>query len=86
MTVDDFAVALKKAVNILEHSDNDYTFDADIATVNYLGEVFFYKKTKARYFDGLEDYVDFEKLGEDLLKDTDGKFTRYGFFAPTEIF
>lgn len=86
LTVNDFAVALKKAVDTLEHSGGDFTFDPDIATVDYLGEVFFYKKTKGRYFADLQDYVDFERLGEDILKDTGGKFTRYGFFAPTEIF
>ncbi|MBR0061402.1 MAG: hypothetical protein IJP68_07970, partial [Selenomonadaceae bacterium] len=59
--------------------------DADISTTYDLGEFFFYKKTKARYDIEWQDYVDFERLGEDISGDTKGKFTRYGFFAPEDI-
>ena len=86
LTVDDFAVAFKKAFYTLERGCRDFTFDADINSFDDLGEVFFYKKTRAKYLDDLQDYVDFERLGEDVLNDTQGKFTRYGFFAPMEIF
>ncbi len=83
LTVDDFATALKKAVDTVDLGD--YTFDADIWTTYGLGEFFFYKKTNARYGIEWEDYVDFERLGEDIAGDTKGKFTRYGFFAPEAI-
>ena len=83
LTVDDFATALKKAVDTVDLGD--YTFDADISTTYDLGEFFFYKKTNARYGIEWQDYVDFERLGEDIAGDTKGKFTRYGFFAPEAI-
>lgn len=79
LNVDDFAVALKKATNTID--TGDYTFDADISTTYDLGEIFFYRKTKASYINW-EDYVDFERLGEEIARVTKGKFTRYGFFAP----
>lgn len=81
LNVDDFATALKKATDAL---DDDYTFDADISTTYDLGEMFFYRKTKASYIDW-EDYVDFERLGEEIARDMKGEFTRYGFFAPEAI-
>lgn len=83
LTVDYFAVALNKAVDTLDM--DDYTFDADISTTYDLGEFFFYQKTKAYCGDCWEDYVDFERLGEDIAGNTNGKFTRYGFFAPEAI-
>ena len=83
VNVDDFAVALNKAVNTIDMGD--YTFEPDIPTTYALGEFFFYRKTKAAYNVDWEDYVDFERLGEDIAGDTKGKFTRYGFFAPEKI-
>lgn len=80
VNVNDFATALKKASRTID--TGDYTFDADISTTYDLGEVFFYRKTKAGYSVDWESYVDFERLGEDIAGDTKGKFTRYGFFAP----
>lgn len=81
--VDDFATALDEAVGTINMGD--YMFDPDISTTYDLGEVAFYNKTKARYGIEWEDYVDFERLGEDIAGDTKGKFTRYGFFAPETI-
>ena len=83
LTVDDFAVALKKASRTID--TGDYTFDADISTTYDLGEWFFYRRTKAGYIVDWESYVDFERLGEDLAGDTKGEFTRHGFFAPAAI-
>lgn len=82
--VNDFAAALSEAVYAVD--TGNYTFDADISTTYDLGEFFFYKKTNARYGIEWQDYVDFERLGEDIAGDTKGKFTRHGFFAPETIF
>lgn len=82
-SVDDFATALDEAVGMI--NTGDYTVEPDISTTYALGEFFFYNKTKARYGTGWEDYVDFERLGEDIAGDTKGKFTSYGFFAPETI-
>ena len=78
--VNDFAVALDEAVGTINMGD--YMFDADIETTYDLGEDVFYRSTKVNYCVYLEDYIDFERLGEDIAEDTKGKFTRYGFFAP----
>ena len=77
----DFADALNKAVETIETDDYFY---ADIYYYYDLGAEIFYRKTKA-YRGDFDDYVDFERLGKDIERKTKGKFTRYGFFAPTEI-
>ncbi|MBR1645982.1 MAG: hypothetical protein IJ685_04300 [Selenomonadaceae bacterium] len=82
VNVDDFAVALNKAIETIE--TDDYFYDPDIHYYYDLGEEIFYRKTKA-YRGDFDDYVDFERLGEDIAGDTKGKFTRYGFFAPKTI-
>ena len=78
--VDDFATALDEAVGTINMGD--YMFDPDISTTYALGEFFFYNKTKATYYADWEDYVDFERLVEDIADNSKGEFTRYGFFAP----
>ena len=82
LTVDDFATALNEAIYAIDY---DHTLDVDIMTNYSLGEFFFYRKTKAGCIVDWDNYIDFEKLGEDIANDTKGKFTRYGFFAPEAI-
>lgn len=81
ISVEEFAEIVGKADYALS---NDYTF---VDTDNYfdVGMSIFYRETGANLSDWLEDYVDFERIGEDHEKDANGKFTRYGYFAPTEF-
>lgn len=81
MTVDEFAAVVSEVDYAL---NNDYTF---VDTDNYfdVGMSIFYRETGANLSDWLEDYVDFERIGEDHETDAKGKFTRYGYFAPKDF-
>lgn len=67
----------KKAIQ-----SGQYTFfDAD----NYrrLGKAIV-KEMGGNIPDGIADYFDYTRLGEDVCKYVDGKLTPYGFFSPRE--
>lgn len=67
----------KKAIQ-----SGQYTFfDAD--NCQRLGKAIV-KAMQGNIPDGIADYFDYERLGEDFCAHTDGKLTRYGFFVPRE--
>lgn len=83
-TSDPFIDVLKNAVEVI--ASGVYTFYPDVEDDFALGEA-----RLAEEFGGnhcphiVDDYFDFERCGEDFADETNGKFTRYGFFAPERI-
>lgn len=83
------ADTIRKAAQVVQNGD--YLFFEDVNTYDELGEAFFYDECFGttmviRLPDWLDNYIDFESLGEDVAERERGKFTGYGFFAPERSF
>ena len=63
-----------------------YTFYPDVQDNFALGEALLAEDYGGDNFPQIiNDYFDFAHCGEDFANDTNGEFTRYGFFAPERI-
>lgn len=78
------AKTIRKAAYVIE--DGDYLLFEGVEDYNELGYAFFKERCgkSARMYlpDWVEDYIDFEALGEEVANR--GEFTLYGFFSPDE--
>lgn len=84
LTLEEFADALDKAATIVAR--DQYVFFEDVYTCEDLGREVVLDEMGGQFLpDLILDYLDVEALGEDYERDTHGKFTHYGFFAPTLI-
>lgn len=82
-----FTTALKTAGSII--SSGDYMHYPDIDDYYKLGRKIADKELESAGIyrplpELVDDYVNYERLGEDYANDHAGKFTAYGFFAPQE--
>lgn len=73
--------AFNSAVETIENKA--YVFFPDVKTSAELGSAILEAKGGDLPVE-LEDYFDFEGLGDDYESDTEGTFTRYGYFAVKE--
>lgn len=81
---DPFIDVLKNAAQVI--ASGDYTFYPDVQGNFALGEARLADELGGDNFPQIiNDYFAFEQCGEDFADDTNGRFTRHGFFAPERI-
>ena len=62
--------------------DGDFKFFCGVDTYTELGNALVAEAVPYYLPDIIMDYLDTEAIGEDYERDTQGQFTRFGFFAP----
>ncbi len=83
-TSDPFIDVLRKAAEVI--ASGVYTFYPDVQDDFALGEARLAEDYGGDNFPQIiNDYFDFAHCGEDFADETNGRFTRYGFFAPESI-
>lgn len=88
---DYYARASKPFIDVLRNAaeviaSGVYTFYPDVQDDFALGEARLAEDYGGDNFPQIiNDYFDFAHCGEDFADDTNGRFTRYGFFAPERI-
>lgn len=79
-----FIDMLRNAAEVI--ASGVYTFYPDVQDDFALGEARLAEDYGGDNFPQIiNDYFDFAHCGEDFANDTNGRFTRYGFFAPESI-
>ena len=77
-----FIKAITDAAKDIKRGDYAY-FDLELNDYHTLGSAVFDSVIENYCVPAwLEDYIDYESIGEDFANNNDGDFTRYGFFAP----
>lgn len=82
MSVGDHGGSLQDMINLTENLDC-YEVNPNITDYDDLGRYYIYELEAMQVPDYLENYIDYEAYGRDVVLDEDGQFTEYGYVRDT---